>query len=244
MVCPACGHHNAPGSHSCSNCGNALVDRWGDPLVVAPAVVPQAPTRPLAARGRSPVLLAALAVVLLAAGGVAYGLFAGGQESTAESDSPVATAGGSGGSCSAVERPELQTATHIEEGATHKPYSSDPPTSGAHYAVPADPGFFATPLAPEQLVHNLEHGQIVIWYRLDLTPEEVESLASLTSEEPVATITVPYAGLTAADKLVMTAWGALQRCTGVSTEDIDAFRAEFQGRGPENVGVPVFEGAF
>ena len=33
----------------------------------------------------------------------------------------------------------------------------------------------------------------------------------------------------------------IQQCEEVSGEAIDEFRAEYQGKGPENVGVPIFE---
>ena len=53
---------------------------------------------------------------------------------------------------------------HIQVGEQHEPYNSDPPTSGPHYAQPAQAGFYDEALPDEQLVHNLEHGYIVIWY--------------------------------------------------------------------------------
>ncbi len=179
-------------------------------------------------------------LALLAAGAIGYLVYRGPGPGPGPA-APVTVAPGVS-RCSALERPQLQEATHIGQGATHKPFSSDPPSSGPHYALPADPGFVTAPLPPEQLVHNLEHGQIVIWYRPDLGPADLESLEGITDEEPIATVTVPYAGIQAPDALVLTAWGALQRCQGVSVEDINAFRAQFQGRGPENVGVPTFEG--
>ena len=58
----------------------------------------------------------------------------------------------------------IMAVRHIQIGEQHEPYNSDPPTSGPHYAQPAQAGFYDEALPDEQLVHNLEHGYIVIWY--------------------------------------------------------------------------------
>lgn len=57
-----------------------------------------------------------------------------------------------------------QGQTHIGIGTAHPAYNSNPPTSGPHYAKPADWGIYETELPDEQLVHNLEHGGIWISY--------------------------------------------------------------------------------
>ena len=54
---------------------------------------------------------------------------------------------------------------HIEAGESHAPYNSNPPTSGPHYAQAADRDFYAHLLPDEQVLHNLEHGEIWISYR-------------------------------------------------------------------------------
>src|SRR3989344_1710779 len=51
---------------------------------------------------------------------------------------------------------------HIPVGALRPEYNSNPPTSGSHYAVPADWGAYDSEVPDEQLVHNLEHGGIGI----------------------------------------------------------------------------------
>ncbi len=51
---------------------------------------------------------------------------------------------------------------HIQVGAEHPPYNSNPPTSGWHYAVTARTGFRAEPIPDEYVIHNLEHGDIWI----------------------------------------------------------------------------------
>src|SRR5258708_10152180 len=55
---------------------------------------------------------------------------------------------------------------HITQASTdHKPYNSNPPTSGPHWPQPANWGAYSTTQADEQMVHNLEHGGIWISYK-------------------------------------------------------------------------------
>jgi hypothetical protein len=60
---------------------------------------------------------------------------------------------------------------HVPEGQDPGPFNSDPPTSGQHYGLPLDAGFYqeTSPEAqydyPEgYLLHNLEHGYVIYWY--------------------------------------------------------------------------------
>lgn len=57
----------------------------------------------------------------------------------------------------------FQVRQHIQLGDPHEPYNSDPPTSGPH-AAPVTAGFYDDALPDENLVHNLEHGYVIIWY--------------------------------------------------------------------------------
>jgi hypothetical protein len=146
--------------------------------------------------------------------------------------------------CGSVESPELQEAKHIEAGTEHDPYSSNPPTSGPHYAAPLapiDPGFYTNDIEAEKVIHNLEHGMIVIWYRPDAPQATKTAVEAAVDEQPLATVAVPWADIEEGNDVAITAWGKLQNCAQVSKDVVDDFRAEFQGKGPENVGVETFE---
>ena len=52
---------------------------------------------------------------------------------------------------------------HIALGSSHESYSN-PPTSGPHYVSPVKAGVYDVPVADEYLVHNMEHGHVIIWY--------------------------------------------------------------------------------
>ena len=148
--------------------------------------------------------------------------------------------------CTEVDTFEVGARTHIDVGQSHEPYSSGPPTSGPHYATPAEPGFYPSPLEPEQVVHNLEHGQLVIWYRPNAPAETIDQIETLIDNLPglqgQALVAVPYDGVDDSFTHVLTAWGASQSCARVSQAVVDDFRERFQGRGPEQVGVPPFTG--
>ncbi len=144
--------------------------------------------------------------------------------------------------CTGVQEPEEQGRGHIAVGEPHPPYSSDPPTSGPHYEQPANAGFYSEPLPAEQVIHNMEHGQIAIWYSPDAPEQVVSDIETLVRQEPLATLAVPYEGVGEGQAFVMTAWGASQACEQVSQTVVDEFRATYQGRGPERIpGIPPFE---
>ncbi len=46
-------------------------------------------------------------------------------------------------------------------------YNSDPPTSGNHLAIQSPSGHLGAPLVKEAVVHNMEHGSVVLWYQPD-----------------------------------------------------------------------------
>jgi hypothetical protein len=192
------------------------------------------------AHRRSNLLTIGVAVVVgaLVVGGIIY------QRSTGEGGvSDEVGVSEAAANCTGVREPEKQPADHIAPGEPHPPYSSDPPTSGPHLEQPANPGFYDQPLPAEQVIHNMEHGQIVIWYAPDAPEEVVGNIESLVRQESTATLAVPYEAVGNTHTFVMTAWGASQACEQVSQAVVNKFRTEYQGRGPERVpGIPTFDG--
>lgn len=71
---------------------------------------------------------------------------------------------------------------HVADG-TQVDYAQTPPDSGAHYASPAafTKHFYTTADRPavETLVHNLEHGYTVAWYRAEAPQDEIDELSSI-----------------------------------------------------------------
>jgi hypothetical protein len=68
---------------------------------------------------------------------------------------------------------------HVAEG-TKVEYAQSPPDSGKHYPSPASftKHFYSTDDRPEvsTLVHNLEHGYTLAWYRADAPEAEITAL--------------------------------------------------------------------
>jgi Protein of unknown function (DUF3105) len=145
--------------------------------------------------------------------------------------------------CTPIESFREQPARHIAVGTTYRHYDSSPPTSGPHWPITADPGFYTVEPPPEELVHNLEHGQIVVWYAPYIDPQTQGTLERLVAQHRAAIIAVPFESIHPPYEFVLTAWGASQSCAKVSRPVIDRFRQRFQGRGPEDVGVPTFSGS-
>ena len=143
--------------------------------------------------------------------------------------------------CTEPESTRSQGREHIDVGAQHAPYATDPPTSGPHYEVPASPGFFPDQLPPEQVVHNMEHGQIVLWYSPDASSQTIDQVEGLVDKEPSSTVAIPYPNVQPADGIVVTAWTASMTCTQISEAAINEFREQFQGKSPEPLTEP-FEG--
>jgi Protein of unknown function (DUF3105) len=150
--------------------------------------------------------------------------------------------------CQDVETIEDATAEHVDEG-TDVTYAESPPVGGNHWPTPADATFYTSEIDEERLVHNLEHGQVVIWYRPDISTEVKDDIETYVERENDATLEAgaslgpmlgaPYADIDDSATFVMTAWQASQTCARMSSEAIDDFRVTFQGRGPEQF-VPTF----
>ena len=90
------------------------------------------------------------------------------------------------------------------------PYSSLPGTSGPHWDPSgiASWGVYSTPQNETQVIHNLEHGGIVIWYDPDiLTDEQIGELTSYVEGQVSSGISGRY-------KFILTPWGGSEDLGG------------------------------
>lgn len=101
-------------------------------------------------------------------------------------------------------------AGHISSGQ-RATYQTTPPTSGAHWGAPAAPaawGIKDTTLPDEVVVHNMEHGGIVIAYK-GLDPDETAKLKDLVRQLGTIGFTKivlqPYVAMTDA-RIAVSAW--------------------------------------
>lgn len=137
----------------------------------------------------------------------------------------------------------LQGQAHIQVGESHELYNSDPPTSGPHYEQPAEAGFYEAAPVDEQLVHNLEHGYVIIWYNCSsLSPTQCTKLKSdirdtmgqvensaITHTSKL--IAVPRPTMDA--QLALTSWGRLDKFNAFDRQRILNFIRVFRDQAPE-----------
>lgn len=104
---------------------------------------------------------------------------------------------------------------HITDGTTCRsatppeecgadPYSSLPAASGPHWGTPAAWGAYSTPQNESQVIHNMEHGGLIIWYDPEILDDA--QIAELTSyvDGQVAS------GISGRFKFIVSPWGGIE----------------------------------
>ena len=111
-----------------------------------------------------------------------------------------------------------------------------PPTSGRHWDRWASCGFYTEPVPDERIVHNMEHGNIIVSYNLT-DQAEIDALkAAYESIDLTAAwgMARPYAGI-AEGAVALTTWGVVDGpMVGVNADRIERFFDAYAGKlGPE-----------
>lgn len=116
----------------------------------------------------------------------------------------------------------------------HYRYEEAFPTSGPHAPIWARPGFYTSPQLRVQLVHALEHGNIVIYYDKPSAEalETMKSWAGLYQGQWDGVLVTPDRSL--GENVVLTAWQKRMRLPTFDATRAAAFIDTFRGRGPEN----------
>ncbi len=99
---------------------------------------------------------------------------------------------------------DCRAAPQSDPNCGSNPYSSLPATSGPHWDPSgiANWGVYTTPQPETQLIHNLEHGGIVIWYDPEaLTVESIDALTGYVQNQNAS-------GLSGRYKFILSPWGA------------------------------------
>ena len=129
----------------------------------------------------------------------------------------------------------MATKNHVQDG-TIVAYNSVPATSGDHYFSPQPCGFYQGEVPDERVVHNLEHGNIVISYNLP-NPADVTALENVYNDlggwKDHYTVVRSYSRI-APGQVALSAWGVLDIMDGVDQNRIERFYEHYVGRlGPE-----------
>lgn len=137
--------------------------------------------------------------------------------------------------------------THVEI-CTEVDYDSNPPSSGNHWPIWAEFRTHEVAVPREMLVHNLEHGAIVMRHRCDPEcPEVVEAFEAAADDFGVDALCVSGEDSAERSRIVISpdpeldapigisAWRATYVATCIDPESIQAFIEEHYGNGRENV---------
>jgi Protein of unknown function (DUF3105) len=128
-----------------------------------------------------------------------------------------------------------------------------PPSGGSHYRLWATWGFYTRPVNPRMVVHNEEHGGVVLWWGPAVPPATVAELRRFYESEPVAVFGTPIAGL--GDRVAISAWtadpaykgdaglayrngsfgiGRLAVCSRFDEHAFTVFRDAYRGHSPQD----------
>jgi hypothetical protein len=134
---------------------------------------------------------------------------------------------------------------HTTSLSDHVKYSTNPPTSGRHYQIPAQDGIYGDPPQDEELVHGMEHGRVIFWVKPSIPQDQRANIRALVDEDTYQMFLVPRSKMPYA--VAATAWdadppvngtGKLMTCNQVNDQTYDAlaaFRDEHRSQGPEPV---------
>jgi hypothetical protein len=118
--------------------------------------------------------------------------------------------GGGGDSSSAVSSKDCiehsypgLAPQHLQDPDTKVNYNSFPPSSGPHYQQPAPWGLYPEAIKQTILVHNLEHGGIIVQYGT-VGEDTVKDIESFYQDDPYGLVVAPYPKL--GKKIALTAW--------------------------------------
>jgi Protein of unknown function (DUF3105) len=133
---------------------------------------------------------------------------------------------------------------------TEVKWATDPPSAGAHFGSWAVWNWYDEAVNPRMLVHNEEHGGMIIWWGTKVPGTEIDKMYGFYQDDPLGMVGTPYAKL--GDKIALTAWtgdtkkyyvdgyfgiGHIAVCPRYDEKAFTAFRDAYRGKGPE--GIPL-----
>lgn len=123
---------------------------------------------------------------------------------------------------------------HIAVGSLLPKYNSNPPTSGPHYEETAQSGFREEIIPDQNIIHNLEHGDIWIAYHPRLSDAIKEELKQFSAAKVI--ITPREANDT---DIALVVWGRLDSFNiennTLPVERIRDFIKRYTNKGPEKM---------
>jgi hypothetical protein len=121
---------------------------------------------------------------------------------------------------------------HVSKGASHSAYNSNPPTSGPHWVGVAGAGI-KDELVPDELVlHSVEHGAAVVWYREGLEQSEIDKITQAFNDSSGKKIMLARKDLDV--PVALTSWGYLLKLETIDEAKIKEFIETNNDRAPES----------
>jgi hypothetical protein len=111
---------------------------------------------------------------------------------------------------------------HIAANEQPDNWNSNPPTSGDHLATPLPPGVYDNDQDMRALVHNQEHGYVVILYK-GIPADQVDQLRQFVEARNGSKLVLaPWSGLES-NGVALTAWRNLETMQRVNMDVVQAF---------------------
>jgi hypothetical protein len=184
-------------------------------------LVKGAAARRLEAKRRRQRALTWTAVVVVAAAALIGFIVWQGRPEEKVTAEALAAARQQAGSSGVKEFPEAGR-THIPPSQQPSNWNSTPPTSGDHLATPIRGGVYDGEQDERAIVHNLEHGYVVIQYK-GIPEDQVNQLREFVRERSGDKLVLaPYSGLEQ-DGVALTAWRNLETLKRANLVVIKAF---------------------
>jgi hypothetical protein len=184
-------------------------------------LVKGAAARRLEAKRRRQRALTWTAVVVVAAAALTGFIVWQGRPEGKVSAEDLAAARQQAGSSGVREFPEAGR-THIQPSQQPSNWNSTPPTSGDHLATPLSGGVYDSEQDERAIVHNLEHGYVVIQYK-GIPEDQVNQLREFARKRSGDKLVLaPYSGLEQ-DGVALTAWRNLETMQRVNLVVVKAF---------------------
>lgn len=142
----------------------------------------------------------------------------------------------------------IEVSDDQDYGAEHSDapvqYEMKIPTSGTHSPHDLKFGFYTEKPSYEKLVHNLEHGDIIIYYRADADSDLITKLKYFAKFRlaGAGVLAVPNDDIPSGTEIVVTAWMKTMELTTFDEQKIGTFIYRYINKGPEQIPAQIRQG--
>ncbi len=121
---------------------------------------------------------------------------------------------------------------HVARGKTHPAYNSNPPTSGWHWGDGVAGSGIKNKIVPDELIlHSMEHGAVVVWYKEGLPKDDIDKIKKAFQSASGKKIMLARKNLTV--PVALTSWNYLLKLKTINSAKIIEFIETNSDRAPE-----------